>query len=56
MSRSRTTNFAFNLYNSLINFKQYFLFLQRLKSYVDVKRILSIKSISSCNIFREQED
>ncbi len=54
--RFRTTSFAFNLYNNLINFKQCFFSLQLLKSYIDVKRILSIKNVSNYNIFREQEN
>ncbi len=51
MLRFRITYFTFNLYSNFINFKQYFFFLQLLKSYINVKKNLSIKSISNCNIF-----
>ncbi len=54
--RFRTTNFAFNLYSNLINFKQCLFFLQFLKNYIDIKRILSIKNILSCDVFQRQKN
>ncbi len=55
-SRSEAIYFAFDLYSYLVCFQQYFLLLKFLQNNINVKIILSIKSVSTSNIFCWQEN